>query len=160
MPIRFRCNSCNQLLGIAHRKAGSRVRCPTCSGQVVVPDPDEARAPEHAAAPLFERSDFDEVFNPGQPRPESRNPKDKVVTAASLPDLAFPSPPPLTRPHAAPEYDAERIVVPPAPAELPPAPPGIFLSPVKATLLTIAVIVALGVAFTAGFFVGFLMRPA
>ena len=33
MPIRFRCAYCNQLMGIAHRKAGSVVRCPTCGGQ-------------------------------------------------------------------------------------------------------------------------------
>src|ERR671936_272529 len=42
MPIRFRCAYCNQLLGIARRKAGQVVRCPTCAGQVVVPTPEEA----------------------------------------------------------------------------------------------------------------------
>lgn len=42
MPIRFRCAYCNQLMGIARRKAGSVVRCPTCSGQVVVPTLEEA----------------------------------------------------------------------------------------------------------------------
>src|SRR2546430_16939690 len=70
MPIRFRCAYCNQLMGISRRKAGTVVRCPTCAGQVVVPDPD-APAPadekpgEQAAAPnLFERSDFDDVLRP------------------------------------------------------------------------------------------------
>jgi phage FluMu protein Com len=37
MPIHFRCACCNQLLGIARRKAGMMVRCPKCQGQVAVP---------------------------------------------------------------------------------------------------------------------------
>src|SRR5262249_36866043 len=85
MPIRFRCAYCNQLLGIARRKSGTVVRCPTCAGQVVVPQQD---APDLApgtgegpaaqgtdgspAAPeadfprpaLFEQSDFDDVLKP------------------------------------------------------------------------------------------------
>src|SRR5207253_599174 len=40
MPIRFRCAYCNQLMGIARRKAGTVVRCPKCAGQVVVPHPE------------------------------------------------------------------------------------------------------------------------
>src|SRR4051812_47852861 len=48
MPIRFRCAYCNQLMGISRRKSGSIVRCPKCSGQVVVPNPDED-APEDEA---------------------------------------------------------------------------------------------------------------
>src|SRR5204863_3328000 len=68
MPIRFRCAYCNQLMGIARRKAGNVVRCPTCAGQVVVPQTDLAAAagalkPSNGAEqPLFERSDFDELF--------------------------------------------------------------------------------------------------
>jgi DNA-directed RNA polymerase subunit RPC12/RpoP len=42
MPIRFRCAYCNQLMGIAHRKVGSVVRCPKCSGQVIVPHVEQA----------------------------------------------------------------------------------------------------------------------
>ena len=38
MPIRFRCVYCNQLLGIARRKAGTIVRCTSCQGQLIVPD--------------------------------------------------------------------------------------------------------------------------
>src|SRR5438094_9291471 len=74
MPIRFRCGYCNQLMGIARRKAGTVVSCPTCSGQVVGPTPEPSAdpspeieekspplepAPAREAAPdLFERSDF------------------------------------------------------------------------------------------------------
>jgi hypothetical protein len=69
MPIRFRCAYCNQLLGIARRKAGQVVRCPTCAGQVVVPNPEgeEAVDPPPPPPPLFERNDFSELFHPPAP---------------------------------------------------------------------------------------------
>ncbi len=37
MPIQFRCAACQQLLGIAKRKAGSVVDCPTCRVKTLVP---------------------------------------------------------------------------------------------------------------------------
>ena len=37
MPIQFRCASCQQLLGIAKRKAGSHVDCPNCKKKILVP---------------------------------------------------------------------------------------------------------------------------
>lgn len=37
MPIQFRCAACQQLLGIAKRKAGSVVDCPTCRIKTLVP---------------------------------------------------------------------------------------------------------------------------
>jgi DNA-directed RNA polymerase subunit RPC12/RpoP len=78
VPIRFRCAYCNQLMGISRRKAGTVVRCPTCSGQVVVPNPDDdspappapgpAPAPPRKGGPdLFEQSDFDDLLRPGGP---------------------------------------------------------------------------------------------
>src|SRR4051794_39841908 len=51
MPIRFRCAYCNQLMGISRRKAGTIVRCPKCSGQVVVPNPDDQPADDHTPPP-------------------------------------------------------------------------------------------------------------
>jgi phage FluMu protein Com len=77
MPIKFRCAYCNQLMGIARRKAGAVVTCPACKGQIVVPAPDAAALqlpfpqPE-AAQPvpalsgnIFENQDFDaQVFEP------------------------------------------------------------------------------------------------
>lgn len=52
MPIQFRCGSCNQLLGIATRKAGHVVNCPTCGNKTVVPRtiPAPAKSPEPALA--------------------------------------------------------------------------------------------------------------
>jgi len=41
MPIRFFCVYCNAQLGIATRKAGSVVSCPTCKKQLRVPTPEE-----------------------------------------------------------------------------------------------------------------------
>src|SRR5436190_355903 len=77
MPIRFRCAYCNQLMGIARRKAGTVVRCPTCSGQVVVPSPEAAPPdlvepsppqPQPKGPELFDRSDFgNELFENAQP---------------------------------------------------------------------------------------------
>lgn len=40
MPIKFRCQHCKQLLGIAHSKAGSLVDCPTCGRTLRVPNLD------------------------------------------------------------------------------------------------------------------------
>jgi hypothetical protein len=37
MPIQFRCPSCDRMLGIAKRKAGSSVKCPRCAADVRVP---------------------------------------------------------------------------------------------------------------------------
>src|SRR5262245_5347705 len=77
MPIRFRCAYCNQLMGIARRKANTVVRCPTCGGQVIVPPQLEESEPKAPAKPdkkkekagagaVFERSDFEKVFEGGE----------------------------------------------------------------------------------------------
>jgi hypothetical protein len=52
MPIQFRCGSCKQLLGIATRKAGHVVNCPTCGNKTVVPrdNPAPVKAPVHQPA--------------------------------------------------------------------------------------------------------------
>src|SRR5262245_60470883 len=75
MPIKFRCAYCNQLMGIARRKAGTVVNCPTCNGQVVVPTPPPQVPPPELPPPVpekpnspkhnvFDRQDFDPVnFN-------------------------------------------------------------------------------------------------
>ncbi|TMQ33327.1 MAG: hypothetical protein E6K70_13660 [Planctomycetota bacterium] len=134
MPIRFRCAYCNQLLGIARRKAGTIVRCPTCAGQVVVP---AAEAPEPESQPgeqeqlVFERSDFEDLLNPDQPQAVPEEPKSKVLTSAEeVVALTTPAPAP-GNPWAA---QAEPAYAAPAPA--PVAEPaeavqanGIFISP-------------------------------
>lgn len=41
MPIRFRCSQCDRLLGIAKRKAGTRINCPQCGEETTVPAEDQ-----------------------------------------------------------------------------------------------------------------------
>jgi hypothetical protein len=45
MPIKFRCQHCDQLMGISHSKAGEIVDCPTCGLSVRVPGLDGQIAP-------------------------------------------------------------------------------------------------------------------
>ena len=133
-----------------------------------MPDPTAANverpAPQPAGAPLFERSDFDELFGPIERQKEPLDRKDRVVTAASLPELAMPGPPPAPPPRPAPgplEYDVEKLSLTSAAPLIarPGAATGIVLTPAKATFLTVAVIVALVLAFTVGFLLGLLLRP-
>lgn len=160
MPIRFRCAYCNQLLGIARRKAGTVVRCPTCSGQVVVPTPEEGAREEAASPPgglVFERPDFDEVFDPAK--------SEKKRTAAYSGSAPLPPPAPA-RPEIpawpAPDVDVVRMDSPEAvlaPIETAP-PSGYILLPRHLVLLTVAAVAALLLAFTAGLLVGLFLRPA
>ena len=151
MPIRFRCAYCNQLLGIARRKAGQVVRCPTCAGQVVVPSPEEAGeeanaeagAPSVPSPPVFERSDFDELFQaPAAPEPPAPLPATEgpLRGSGAYPVESF-EPPPRPPPSE-----------PPAPAAHHPG--GLVLSPAKATALTVAAILLIALAFGIGLFVG------
>ena len=152
MPIRFRCAYCNQLMGIAHRKAGTVVRCPTCSGQVVVPNPDAAGEAGGdaggAAAPregLFERSDFDQVFDvPGGARPPIPVPGPE----AAAPVGAWGA-------HGDPSLDVERMDPAPfvaAPLSGPRA--GVVLSSAQLTMFTVGAVLLLAAVFGAGVLVG------
>ena len=166
MPIRFRCAYCNQLLGIARRKAGTVVRCPTCAGQVVVPAGEgDAEDKPPADQPLFERSDFDELFNnppATHGKAESRAggapaPGGGSAAGTAAPPARGPLPEEAWGTHADPDVEVEPLGVPRGgvPAFEPlPRPPGIVLSPAKATILTVIMVVGLAVAFAAGLLVG------
>lgn len=156
-------------MGISHRKLGTVVRCPTCAGQVVVPNPDAPAAPAAPqpttkAAPgktgpnLFEQSDIDDLLRPNVP--------------ATLPvgSKEPPAPPPAgawgTNVEALIDIDRvdEVAVSTPAPPGSRPAPvvlarPGIVLSPGKATLLAVIVVLLLGIAFGGGVLVGKFVLP-
>jgi hypothetical protein len=172
MPIRFRCAYCNQLLGIARRKAGTVVRCPTCAGQVVVPASDAAPEPEEPQPggdrPVFERSDFDELFNNPKPVTEAADPptagaasprkQQEGAAGTAAPPAESAAPDEAWGTHADPDVEAEPIGIPPrgGPSgfQAPYRQAGIVLSPTRATILTVVVVVGLAVAFAAGLLVG------
>jgi hypothetical protein len=164
MPIRFRCPQCNQLLGIARRKAGSTVNCPNCATPVLVPDTDqmpqlpdaEAAAQAPAAPPeqpqaLFERDDFDALLRAtsgGAAEPRGHN--SSVHAPTSRPAAPEPAPAPLPDPFRAEPVGSVR------PARKGTGPPdgGVVLSPTRATVLTVVVILLLAIAFGGGLIVG------
>jgi hypothetical protein len=146
MPIRFRCRHCNQLMGIARRKAGTTVHCPTCHAELMVPPPEPEDKPvsplgqpmADVPAPLFERSDFEAFLN---------NP---VVEKAAPPAAAAPPPPPSpfhTDIPSSPSFSRPS-------GSLRAPPPGLVLSPTQATWLTVVVILLVAFAFGAGLLVG------
>src|SRR5438045_365134 len=132
MPIRFRCAYCNQLMGISRRKAGTIVRCPTCAGQLVVPNSGGEEADEAqngGGALVFERGDFDDLLGAAA--------RSASAAAASAPAPAPPlvDPPPavggassvLTR-RIDPPLQAELVTALPAVQTR----PGLMVSPMLA----------------------------
>jgi phage FluMu protein Com len=147
MPIRFRCQHCNQLMGIARRKAGMTVTCPTCRAQLVVPQAEAEAKPGAPAspapptspepAPLFERSDFEDFLqNPVNESPPPR--ADAPIPPPPPFAVEIPAPPPVSLP----------------PGTLQPHSAGLVLSPTQATWLTVVAILLLALAFGAGLLVG------
>ncbi len=164
MPIRFRCAYCSQLLGISRRKAGTVVRCPNCAGQVVVPTLSEAgldteepeAAPRELAGdagppPLFEGNELDKLLEgDGGDQPSALPPA----------KTAQPMPRPTAVPSPAPEPPSGLVPPPGYPTLATVQPPGIFLSPARATMLSVLAVLALAVAFAAGLLVGlFVLAP-
>src|SRR5205807_2368101 len=103
-----------------------------------MPVPVSAPAPPGAPA-LFERDDFDLLLRPQQSL-AGEHPRQPAV----------PLPPP--RPQPIPEPMPQPPPVWPSVA--PPPPAGIVLSPTRATVLTVVVILLLAVAFGAGLLLG------
>ncbi len=136
MPIRFRCAYCNQLMGIARRKAGTVVSCPKCNGQVVVPTPEgddgHDPEPERGAGAVFEESDFEKMFH----------------SEAAAPQVLSP-PAPQSGPHL-PTIKQEFEAVP-----LPGmGPRGVLFTPGMLTLLCVFVVILMGMAFFLGLLLG------
>jgi hypothetical protein len=131
MPIRFRCAYCNQLMGIAKRKAGTVVRCPTCGGQVVVPHPNAEASPQalQKVGGVFEHTDFDKVLQEPSAAPR-----------------------PANRGNGSGQYPGVDVEPLPMPGTLAEGSGG--LSAGKFLLITLVLFVLLGLAFLAGFLVG------
>jgi phage FluMu protein Com len=200
MPIRFRCPRCTRLLGIARRKAGTRINCPQCAAAVVVPvqtendpdlneldqllNPNPAANGNGAAYPAPQALDLTDLPDPEPGRPAVAT-APRPVPARPTPSAPVPPAAPgrsksrrageesplfeqnnvdvllgLTGPAGAldldDETDAPRKAKPVSGTDatsLDDGPGKIVLSPQKATLLVIAVVVLLGVAFAAGFLI-------
>lgn len=180
MPIRFRCAYCNQLMGIATRKAGTVVTCPKCAGQVVVPTPDPEQAAEEerqrraagpAGAAVFEEDDevqkllefVEEAAQPARMAPLAQ-PVRKPGTGA-MPPYTAPAPMQPARPlpaqqpsfQSAPQPGAQRPLaadVDLLPVDMQPQQGGIHLTPsILAIVLTLGGL-ALGLMFLLGFLLG------
>jgi hypothetical protein len=153
MPIRFRCAYCNQLLGISRRKAGTVVRCPGCAGQVVVPSLEDAGLsdknlpkPPAGSPGAFEGNDIDRMLEGTageQPSVIHPGPLPPNQYASSQPHANPPPGPPTTTPITAPPTHVKA--------------PGFVLSPARATLLSVGVVVALAIAFGSGLLVGLML---
>jgi hypothetical protein len=125
---------------------------------VVVPERDAEgldKVDDAAAQPLFERNDFEDLFNlPGNGEsPQAVASQPKAPPRAVEPAGSWGT-------HAEPEFDIERLH--PIPAIAPqesatPRPPGVHLSPLVATLVTVGVMAALAMAFLAGLLAGYLI---
>jgi hypothetical protein len=152
-------------MGIARRKAGTIVRCPSCASQVKVPSPETegtAQVAQAQSAPLFERSDFDELFNPPPVR-TAAEPSPLVFESepASAPS-SLPEPQLIPSPSAPAPNNVSPVSSPPppvAPSEPVNSRPGFWVTPALATLLSVAAVVALALAFAAGLLVGIFLQP-
>jgi hypothetical protein len=157
MPIRFRCVYCNQLLGISRRKAGTIVRCTSCEGQLIVPDPNEGatepapkgpevqptavRQDQPAPNPdLFEQGDFDALLEPYRagngPAAVASPPK---PPSSRLKGSASPSPAPSG------VSSATSLT-------------GLVLSRAQLTVISVVLVLTLGLAFAGGLLLGLSLR--
>jgi hypothetical protein len=158
MPIRFRCVYCNQLLGIARRKAGNIVRCTSCQGQLIVPEPppgepdepsgtapgngtDGGTAAGTADQPLFERNDFADLLQGFRENSPSAVAVEPSVTA-----------PPPAAPAAFSFSSDEPAVKKPA------AEAGVLLTRGRLTALCVGIALAVGLAFAGGLWLGLAMH--
>jgi DNA-directed RNA polymerase subunit RPC12/RpoP len=149
MPIQFRCAYCNQLLGIARRKAGSVISCPTCNGRVIVPklpdgDEVETSGPTERPDDLLERSDFDALFQP--PAPGQSAVRASLGPGAAAPPLAFGDPGARAL--------TTGVVATGAKPQAAVKKPGIFLSPSLTVWLAVLAICLIVIAFLAGLLIG------
>ena len=143
MPIRFRCTNCDQLIGIARRKAGSMVRCPACRREIAVPtdaedDSPPVFPPTPARQDLFDRDDFDALLAGG-------------TSMAGAKPVPAPVPRPLAE-IAGPKEVA--VGAEPVAVSLVPLQGGIVLSPGWVTMLTVVFLLLLAMAFALGLLVG------
>jgi len=170
MPIRFRCSFCGQLLGIARRKAGTRVNCTKCGHELLVPTPDDQQRPAVAVSAVpasssspparvledpFERDEIEALLHAAPP------PVPLPSSAAMATSSATPAVGDNTAERggsAAWRSEGGREALPVAATSLPPAQSaeaiGLVLSPIQATVLTVVLILLLALSFLSGLLIG------
>jgi hypothetical protein len=184
MPIRFRCVYCDQLLGIAHRKAGTVVKCPNCQGQVIVPKPEAAEEPSDVESPTAEAEPAAVRPKPMEktapaPQPATRGEGGMLFERSDFDELLKPvlerkepalAGSPGRTPRKSTVLNAFDFSAPDAPAAVAPAPvvpavapvaataakprTGILFTPVKLILLAVLVMAGMAFAFGGGLLLG------
>jgi hypothetical protein len=152
-------------MGISRRKAGSIVRCPTCAGQLVVPnsvDEDPHQGQNGGGELVFERNDFDDLLGsaagPSHPAATAPSPAAPPAPTPIKPSPAGePAPSVVTR-RIEPPLEAEPMAA--LPVASAPKRPGLVVSPTLATVISVAVIAAVALAFAVGLLVGCLLRSS
>ncbi|MGF1583482.1 MAG: hypothetical protein ACFCD0_29530 [Gemmataceae bacterium] len=145
MPIKFRCAYCRQLMSIARRKAGTIIRCPTCSGQVIVPKPEEEpaaavprpvpptpQAPSDNTGDLFEMENFEDHF---------LEPNVEPAPQPSGPHQSFDVPAPI---------DSGDVNMASPVTGL----SGVFLTPGRLVFVILIVVMLIAISFVLGLLVG------
>ena len=141
MPIRFYCQRCDQLLGIATRKAGTQIGCPECGFTQNVPSKEAA-----AAAVAMTRST--RTADPGESTSqvvaygEPGEPELSWLAQIETPEPIPPPAPGPARPSAA--WEPDRTI-----------PSGMILYRRKTLYIQgLLILLVVGGAFAAGYFVG------
>lgn len=157
MPIRFRCVYCNQLLGISRRKAGTIVRCTSCEGQLIVPEPsdpaaeaavqNEPSAPQAEPLPVaaanqprspsavFDNDEFGAFLEPLQVGPGGQ-----AVASAAAPSARRSA--------------AKSQVPPPVPSSAGAPAPALALTRLGLTIAVLLTVLGVGLAFAGGLWLG------
>ncbi len=155
MPIRFPCQRCEQLLGIASRKAGSEIDCPKCGLTQTVPSPEAAavgvalRSSHGNSNPVATESDFavyDDAPEAVELAPKRRRTKAPPAQPAGTDS---PGPPPVR------EAKQRRKPREASESSAPTVPGGMILFPRRTLYVQGALVVFLAlVFFGAGYFIG------
>ncbi len=70
--FKFRCSQCQKLLGVSHSRAGTRVNCPRCNTELIVPEPsgEHEVAEEGSTVPDLSAIGLSTLDGLGSIRPE------------------------------------------------------------------------------------------
>lgn len=157
MPIRFKCPTCERMLSIARRKAGTRVVCPRCEDDVMVPDADLADEEEVNVEPVDESPGSGTkpiaIGAPPKPKPQARPKQDKLFEESDFEQLLDEKVKNAADEAAAKKPEPSKpIPTPPTPEPL--VEKGVILSRGAAVILSVLMLVLLGLAFATGYLIG------